>query len=76
MGVEPIPTGTTSSEAGPMTHRDKGDPELEMDQDPPGQVNPGPQFARSDIIVCDVEEFDLQKGLVTCRPPQLCDLPG
>ena len=41
------------------------DPELEMERGPPVQFNPGPPFAICDIVLCDVEEFGLQKGLVT-----------
>ena len=40
-------------------------PELEMERGPPVQFNPGPPFAICDIVLCDVEEFGLQKGLVT-----------
>jgi len=41
------------------------DPELEMERGPPLQFNPGPPFAIGDIVFCDVEEFGLQRGLVT-----------
>ncbi len=41
------------------------DPELEMERGPSVQFNPGPPFAVGDILLCDVEEFGLQKGLVT-----------
>jgi len=36
-----------------------------MERGPPVQFNPGPPFAIGDILLCDVEEFGLQKGLVT-----------
>jgi hypothetical protein len=44
---------------------DKVDPELEMERSPPVQFNPGPPFAFGDIVLCDVEEFGLTRGLVT-----------
>jgi hypothetical protein len=40
MGVGPTPTGTTASKADPTLNQNKHDPELETEQDPPGQVNP------------------------------------
>ena len=45
---------------------DKFDPELEMERGPPLQFNPGPPFAKGDIVMCDVEEFGLRPGFVTC----------
>ena len=37
-----------------------------MERGPPLQFNPGPPFAKADIVMCDVEEFGLRSGFVTC----------
>jgi hypothetical protein len=60
-------TSATSEETLKLKHskRDSCDPELEMERGPPLQFNPGPPFAIGDIVFCDVEEFGLQRGLVT-----------
>ena len=36
-----------------------------MEHSLPCQFNPGPPFAVSDIVLCDVEEFEWQKGFIT-----------
>ena len=36
-----------------------------MEHSPPCHFNPGPPFAVGDIVLCDVEEFEWQKGFIT-----------